>query len=335
MTIKFLGPNVPVTRIETGFWSFDNACMNTRGERGFAIPAYSEVYAAPGVGKTAFVTSLGGVIADRLTKNVVFLDWELQDFDTIMHILENQNFDGTLQRILEEEDEESMDKFYKVMKNEEYGVGILDSIAALSPVSEQKGKQTDANMGRRAMNMSKFSRKSIRNLQLRNSPAAVFATNHIHPTIGAMFAGTDTAGGETKKFLTTYRILLKKFFYVKAKHENFTSTATKFDDGWILQGRIEKSRMGFAMKNFHVVMIMGEGLHKGLSALWDCLIYKYADLNRTVKMDDVEYGTMKSFIDNRDKDELFEPFINKLKSIVKVVTPDEEDEYELVQVEDE
>ena len=210
MAIKFLGPNVPVTRIETGFWSFDNACINNRGERGFAIPAYSEVYAKEGIGKTAFVTTLGGVIADRFKKNVVFLDYELQDFDTIINILERTGFDGTLQRVLEEKDEESIDAFYKIMKKEDYAVGIMDSIAAFSSISEQKGDQSDANMGRRAMNMSKFSRKSIRNLQLRNSPAAVFATNHIHPTIGAMFAGTDTAGGETKKYLTTYRILLKK-----------------------------------------------------------------------------------------------------------------------------
>jgi hypothetical protein len=309
--------------------------MNNRGERGFAIPAYSEVYAKEGVGKTAFCTTLAGILGNKLDKGITFLDWELQDFDTILHILENQGFDGTLQRVLEEKDEDSIDKFYKLMKNEDYAVGIMDSIAAFSAISEQSGKQGDANMGRRAMNMSKFSRKSIRNLQLRSSPAAVFATNHIHPTIGAMFAGTDTAGGETKKYLTTYRILLRKFFYVKEKYKNFTSTSTKFDDGWILQGRIEKSRMGFAMKNFHVVMIMGEGLHKGLSALWDCLIYKHADLNRIVKMDDVEYGTMKSFIDNRNDDELFVPFMNKLKSVVKVnAALDEEDEYELVQVED-
>src|SRR3990167_3722113 len=134
MTIKFLGPNVPVTRIETGFWSFDNACMNNRGERGFAIPAYSEVYAKEGIGKTAFVTTLGGIIADKLKKNVVFLDWELQDFVTILHILENQNFDGTLQRVLEEKDEDTIDKFYKLMKNEDFAVGIMDSIAALSSI---------------------------------------------------------------------------------------------------------------------------------------------------------------------------------------------------------
>jgi len=322
MSIKLLGPDVPSKRILTGFWSLDNAMANNRGERGFMVPAFAEVYAKEGIGKTAFVTTLAGVIADEMQKNIAFLDWEIQDFQTITNILENTGYEGILQRILEKKDEESMDKFYDVMEDEDYGVGIMDSIAAFSSIAEQQGKQSDANMGKRGMNMAKFSRTSIRNMQHRKSPAAVFATNHMHPVMGSMVGGMDTPGGETKKYMSTYRILLKKFYW-KAKKRT-----VKFPEGWVLEGRLDKNRTGFAMTTFHVCMVMGEGLHKGLSALFDCLIYEYADLDRIVKMDDESYGTLKSFIDNRDDEELFKPFINKLKSVTGISKRDDEDEEE-------
>lgn len=73
--------------------------------------------------------------------------------------------------------------------------------------------------------------------------------------------------------------------------------------------------MGFAMRDFYVFMVAGEGLHKGLSALFDCLIYEHAELSRTIKMDGENYGNLKSFIDNRDDPELFIPFQNKLKTV--------------------
>lgn len=321
MPIRFLGPEVKIERVLTGFWSFDNACANNRGERGFAIPAFTEVYAKEGVGKTAFVTTIAGLIADNLQKNIAFLDWEIQDFTTIGHILENQGFEGTLQRILEKKDEESMDKFYDVMEDEAYGVGIMDSIAAFSSIAEQEGKQSDANMGKRGMNMAKFSRTCIRNMQLRKSPAAIFATNHMNPIMGSMVGGMDTPGGEAKKFMSTYRILLKKFYW-KAKKKT-----VKFPEGWVLEGRLDKNRTGYAFTTFHVAMVMGEGLHKGFSALFDCLIYEHADLDRIVKMDGESYGTLKSFIDNRDNAELFVPFQNKLRSVTSIARrEDDEDE---------
>jgi hypothetical protein len=54
----------------------------------------------------------------------------------------------------------------------------------------------------------------------------------------------------------------------------------------------------------------------GLSALFDCLIFGYAELGRAVKMDSMSYGSLKSFISGRDDDDLFVPFQNKLKSVV-------------------
>lgn len=315
MTIKLLGPSVDIIRIKTGFWSLDNACRNNRNELGIAIPAFIEVYGDNGVGKTAFVVALAGIIAGQQSKNIAFLDWEIQDMNTIVDILEVSGFDGDLQRILEKKDEDSIDAFYDIMEDETYAVGIMDSIAAFRSIAEDQGKQSDVIMGKRALNMAKFSRTCIRNMQHRKSPVAVLCTNHMHPKIGFMQTGMDTAGGETKKYMTTYRMWIKKFYW-KAKKRTETLPA-KADPpiGWILEGRLDKNRTGYAFTKFHVAMIMGEGLHKGLSALYDCLIYGHASLDRKVKMDGQEFYTMKKFIRDRDDESLFIPFQNKLKSL--------------------
>jgi len=328
MTVSFIGPQVPVSRILTGFWSLDNATMNNRGERGWVIPSYVEVYGKEGVGKTNFAVSIAGLVATKLEKDISFLDFEIQDMDTIADILERTGFDGTVRLIREKKDEECLEKLLDTVEDEHYGVGLLDSIAAISPISEQEGKIGDANMGRRAMSMAQFSRKSVRMMQRRESPFSLICTNHSHPTIGGRVAGTETSGGVTHKFMAHYRILLSKAYW--------KNKTIKFDDGWLLKGRIEKSRMGYAFRDFYTFMVAGEGLHKGLSAMFDCLIYEYAELSRTVKMDGESYGTIKSFIENRDNTELFVPFENKLRSIeTKRQADTDDEEYEYVQEPDE
>jgi RecA/RadA recombinase len=315
MTISFVGPNVPVQRVLTGFWSFDNALANNRGERGFAVPSYAEVYGSPGVGKSNFVLSLAGIIANKFEKDIALLDLEILDAETIKSILDNARFNGTVKLIRNERDEDSLGELLSSVKDEKFGVGILDSIAAISPIAEQNGDIGDANMGRRAIVMSQFSRKTVRSLQNRESPYVMFCTNHIHPSIGMSHNGSDTSGGMTHKFMSHYRINLSKAF-IKGK-------TIKYDDGWLLKGRIEKSRMGFAMRDFYVFMIAGNGLHKGLSAVFDCIISGQADISRTVKMDGKSFGTLSSMINNRNDDDLFTPFINKVNSLTVFSTSTE------------
>lgn len=316
MTVTFIGPQVPVTRVETGFWSLDQATINNRGEIGWAVPSYVEVYGKEGVGKTLFATFISGLAAAKIQKDIAFLDFEIQDMETVSNILEHAKFSGTVKLIREKKDEECLDKLLDAIEDEHYGAGILDSIAAISPIAEQQGNLGDANMGRRAMLMSQFSRKSVRMMQRRETPFSLICTNHSHPTIGARVAGTETSGGVTHRFMSTYRINLSKAYW--------KNKTIKYDEGWLLKGRIEKSRTGFAMRDFYVFMVAGEGLHKGLSALFDCLIFEHAELNRTIKMDDENYGNLKSYIDNRDDDELFIPFQNKLKT----VTMKQQEEFE-------
>lgn len=327
MSVTFIGPQVPVTRIQTGFWSLDQATMNNRGELGWTLPSYVEVYGREGVGKTNFATTIAGIVAHHLDKDIAFLDFEIQDMDTIANILEHKSFNGTVRLIREKKDEECLNELLNSVEDEHYGAGLLDSIAAISPISEQQGSMGDANMGRRALLMSQFSRKAVRMMQRRETAFSLICTNHSHPTIGARVAGTETSGGVTHRFMSTYRINLSKAYWNKK--------TVKYDDGWLLKGRIEKSRMGFAMRDFYVYMVAGEGLHRGLSALFDCLIYEHAELSRTVKMDDVSYGTLKTFVDNRDDDELFVPFISKLKTVTMKQQEEYEDTVEYYQDEEE
>jgi len=335
MTIKFVGKDLPIERIITGFWSFDNACANNRKERGFAVPAFVELYADEGVGKTTVATTLAGIIANKMDGNIAIVDWEIQDMTTLMDILSRQGFEGEFERILEKKDEDTMDKFYDTLENEKTSVMILDSIAAFVSMSEAAGKQTDANMGKRGWNMAKFSRRTIRNLQLRKSPAVVLATNHIYPTMGGFVAGHDTAGGRAKKYAATYRFLLKKAFWKKKKRtETIPKITGERPIGWVIEGRVEKSRMGYSLTNFYLAMIMGEGISKNLTAMYECLFFEQADLDRNVvklKVGEEEYqelGHITEFISDRDNDKRFEPFKNALASMTDTPADIEEDEEE-------
>jgi hypothetical protein len=182
-------------------------------------------------------------------------------------------------------------------------------------------------MGKAAWNMSKFSRVTVRNLQLRKSPAAIFCTNHKHIKIGFMQSGYDTSGGVKKKYLSTYRINLKKLYWNK-RTQNLPPITGIDPIGWVLEGRFDKNRTGYAMTKFHVAMIMGEGLHLGLSAMYDCLISEYATLQRNrVIMDEKDYGHIKMLVKKRHDTERFKVFHNRLKAAtIQEEKDDDEDE---------
>lgn len=327
--IRFIGPKVDIERVVTPFWSLNQATKNNRGEIGWTVPSYTEIYGKEGVGKTNAAVYIGGILAAALKKDVAFLDLEIQDMDTVAQILSNGGFQGTVRLIREETDEGCLDSLISTVKDEHYSVGIMDSIAAISPIAEQTGDIGDANMGRRAINMAQFSRKAIRLMQRRESPYAMLCTNHRHAEMGSRVGGSETVGGVTHRYMSTYRIHLKNLYYKKRY--------IRYSNGWVLEGVLEKSRTGYAFSKFYVYMMAGEGLHPGISAMWDCILHDYAEYGRSIKMDGETFGSAKKLIENeKDNPEVWLPFINKLREVDATAKEKEEDyEYEPVEEQEE
>jgi hypothetical protein len=186
-------------------------------------------------------------------------------------------------------------------------VGIVDSVGAISPISEAEGDLGAANMGRRALIMAQFTRKSLK--LLRDSNKVIFMINHSYPVIGGR--GSESPGGEVKKYLASIRIQVRRK-YVKGKYEEFP------DGSYILEGTIKKNRWGYKDRTFNLFVLAGKGVHLGLTAMYDCVALKKATKDKVIKIGDTSFGRLKEIVDKAQEgnDEFFIPFFDALNSIV-------------------
>jgi RecA/RadA recombinase len=316
MPITFTGDTFESTnRIVTQCHSLDRALGDRLGNVGIPERSTVEVYGGKNVGKTTFCTSLMGIIAAKLQKNITFLDWEGQSRETIEGVLEAQNFFGSVNYMLNKGDEtteDTLERFIEELTNDNQNVGMMDSIGAFRPTALLEGKIGDSNMGVFAREIGQFANK-LTHIALRSDePGVVFLTNHVHPTIGSMVQGQTTSGGEKKKYLAQVRIDLKRAY--------IGNSPVNFGESYLLRGKIDSNRFGFSGREFYVFIIGGEGIHIGLTALWDCVIAGHATLSAKsikdsviVNMDGQSFGKMRTIIANRNDKEFFVPFINKLR----------------------
>jgi recombination protein RecA len=314
--ITFTGDQFESTsRVVTQCYSLDRALGDRLGNIGIPIRSTIEVYGGKNVGKTTTVTSLAGMIAAKLGKNLTFLDWEGQSRETLEGILEAQKFFGSVNYMLnkgDETSEDTLERFVEALTNDDQNVAIMDSIGAFRPTALLEGKIGDSNMGVFARETGQFVNK-VTHISLRSSePGVVFLTNHVHPTIGSMVQGQVTSGGEKKKYLAHVRIDLKRAY--------IGQSPVNFGESYLLKGKIDSNRFGYSGREFYIFIIGGQGIHIGLTALWDCVIAKHATLSAqaikdsvVVNMDGQSYGRFRSILKEKDNPEFFVPFINRLR----------------------
>lgn len=304
--VTILGASVPVQRILTGLYSFDHAFINREGDIGFPVGKGVELYGATFTGKSTIVYGLAGMVAKEIGKDIALADFEGFDPKFLQTVLATSGFDGNIFCIQEEEDEEALDALLGALRDKKYGVGIVDSIGAISPVSEAEGDLGEANMGRRAFLVAQFTRKALK-LMRSGEPKTIFMINHAYPRIGGR--GMDTPGGEVKKYLSSIRISVKRK-YIKGKYEEYP------DGSYIIEGTVIKNRWGLKDKVFNLFVLSGKGIHIGLTAMYDAINLGFAKRDRTIKIGDTSFGTMKEVVQkaHEGNDEFFLPFINILKN---------------------
>ena len=314
MTIQFMGDGFESTnRILTQCHSLDYSLADRLGNVGIPVRSTIEVYGGKNVGKSTFCFSLMGKIASNLHKDITILDWEGQSRETIAGVLESQGFLGKVNYMLnkgDESSEDTLERFVEALTDDDQNVALVDSIGAFRPTALMEGKIGDSNMGVFAREVGQFSNKITHFTLKSKEPGVVFLTNHVHPTIGSMVQGQTTSGGEKKKYLAHIRIDLKRAY--------IGNSAVNFGESYLLRGKIDSNRFGFSGREFYVFIVGGQGIHIGLTALWDCVIAGHATLSAksikdsvVVNMDGQSYGKMRSIL--KEKDEFFVPFINKLR----------------------
>jgi RecA/RadA recombinase len=304
--MKIVG-NVPqVNRIQTGLHSFDRAFINADGDIGFPIGKGVELFGQTHVGKSTIVYSLAGMIANELEGNIALADFEGFDPIFLETVLTNSGFDGILYYIQTNEDEEALDELISSLRNEKNKciVGIVDSIGAISPISEAEGSLGEANMGKRAFLVAQFARKGLKLLRDPN-PRTIFMINHAYPVIGGR--GLTSPGGEVKKYLASIRIQVKRK-YVSGGYEEFP------DGSYVILGQVVKNRWGLKDRTFHLFVLSGKGVSKELTAVYDCLVMKLAKKDRVIKIGDQSFGYLKNIVDEAraGNTDFFQPFFELL-----------------------
>ena len=297
MTVTFLGKEKKTHRVLTGFYTLDRSFKNRKGDIGFPVRGMCQVSGYQSVGKSTLVYALSGIVASQLGMNISLADLEEHfDPDFMGSVLSNVGFGGSVYNADGYLDHEKLEDMLKKLKEKDYAVGIVDSLGAISPVSEAEGGLEDSNMGRRAMLVAKVARRSIK---LGNDrPLIVFATNHVHQIIGGR--GTVTSGGVVKDYLSTTHLRI--------------SVKEKFEDGSsLIGGKVDKNSFGFDKKAFYLFNLAGYGIHYGLTAMYDCIMLGIAKSDRTISLGDKKFGYVKRIIEQAEDHELFVPFVNALK----------------------
>lgn len=298
--IEFEGSYQRLHRVITGCYSFDKAFGNDK-EDGFPVKAMCEISGPTGIGKSTVTYWLSAKIASDLKANIAFADLETLDYDYLSILLTNAGYSGKVKFAEGETDGDIVDNLVDIMKLDEYGVGILDSLGAISPVAEVESSSEAANMGRRAKLAAQFSRKLIKAFRDKDKPSVVIFTNHMLPIISLGGKGMVTSGGNVKNYLSGTQMRLSR------KEET--------DDGsYMLEGKVTKNRFGYHNKKFLIFSVAGFGVHTGLTAVKECKLLGYVPQKGTIKLDGKSYGFFNSMIKKHEDKELFQPFIDALKN---------------------
>lgn len=298
--VEIIGNHPKINRKIVGLYSFDKAFVNHLGDLGIPIGVGIEIFGATGIGKSTLAYSLAGLISE---KNLLLCDFEGFDVRWTSRLLDTIGFTGKVKVISDKKDEKQLDQTLDELGKDksEYDVAILDSISAISPLSESDGNIGDANMGRRAFAMAQFTRKALHIYRFNKEKKTIIAINHWRAKLGGM--GYEAPGGTIKNYLFTVQILLKR------KEE--------FPDGsYILEGKVTKNRWGYSDRIFNVFIVAGIGLHRGLTAVQDCVMNDLATRkDGVIHIGENNYGRLSGLVKaaKQGDNDVFKPFIEVLE----------------------
>lgn len=300
--VTFIGEEKKTHRLITPWHTFNNAFENRKGEIGFPVRAICEISGFEGTGKSTFAFCLAAEIANEVENGSIgYADIEEHfDIEFTRTVLENVGFMGEFHIVPGKTDGEKADALIQMLKNELMPVGILDSVGAISPISEIEGKAEDANWGRRAKLVNAHLRRIIHTFAYKETPSILLYTNHIHPKMDGF--GYVTPGGVAKEFLTTSQFRLTK----KGKQD---------DGSFLISGKVTKNTFGYEQKVFYLFNLAGWGIHPGLTAVYDCIMLGIASKDKIIKMNGKSYGYMKNMLKSPEDEELFEPFVKALEEV--------------------
>lgn len=328
LSFDFAGTHNPISRVLLPFHSINQSLKGlTPEEVGFPTRTVVEVYGPTGIGKSTLCTALASYVSQALNNlEIDYLDLEGQDESIIGRVLETSGYGASKFNWVtppkskgkpDTSDEAMLTALLEGFYREPPCVGILDSVAAIASRAEVEGEIGDANMGRRAFGMAQFSRGVSRALRTIDTPTALFMINHWYEKMGTIGPAKQytAPGGVVKENLEKLRIQVK-VPWVEYLSAGDGKKEGRWEEGWIIEGKVEKNRSGQKNTTFQVFVYGGQGVHVGMSALIDCLASGLAEVKSggKVVMDGQDYGLLSKIVSNKaDDKEFFVAFQNALK----------------------
>lgn len=316
MSITFNGKYPDRLRILTNCMSLDTAISGISLRRvpmpGLPMQCGYHIWSKEtGLGKTALSLSLIGMIAAHLNKSIAVMCTDTFDMGNMQSILEYAGMDTEVDVIANPKgDSASLDELNAALSSKRICATLLDSAYSTMSTAVDEGGSEDANMGRDAKMISTYVRQAKGILDANPTvPKAFFVTNMSFVNINARRAfgppPYEPARGRTLMGLTSIHIDLSPA-YVANK-------AVRFDKGRLLSGKVLKSNFGPTGREFQVFTIGGLGIHKGLTAVFDCLGYGFAKIKSgKVVLDGETFPSPINMLEKYTDDEMFAPFLSIL-----------------------
>lgn len=282
-------------RLDTGLWSFDRAIGG-----GLPLRTITEISGWEWSGKTTLSLYLSALVNEKGL--IGYVDAEpLQDLEYVKRVHRAVGFHGTMRWAKQIEknkrltDDKRLEEIAKMLYEPDIAAIVLDSVGAIYPMSEEQGDIGEGRVGERGRIMADFLRKVQWRLNNIKPAAICLLTNHVHQIIGGR--GTITSGGKAVHYYSATRLRL---------------TTDRSEEGmWIVEGKVAKRRhwgIESPPDSFQIVIVPGEGVHPGLTAVMDAINLGVAKRERTVSIGAKSFGYLKRIVEQRADDDLFKPF---------------------------
>lgn len=249
---------IDIESISTGCIGLDKALQIGGIPKG----KITEIYGPSGVGKTSLAVHIASE-AQKQGDMVAYIDVENAVNTTYFTDL-GVDISNPDKFILSQPNtaEEALDIVEMIVKSNQAGLIVVDSVAALVPIAEAEGEMAESTISLQARLLS----KAMRRLSpiLSNSKTAVIFINQIRDNVGVFGYGpkTTTPGGKAIPFYSSLRIELAKIGQIKNGDDIIGSK---------IKAKFVKSRICKPFQEIEYDIIFGEGISNELQIIQHAL----------------------------------------------------------------